>query len=119
MEDQVSDLVADYDDLEWKPDELASFRALLAEHALLTAKLSADEGEALGPRGRGVRAGFFDERHVRGGRQEETINAVSRAHPVRPRRACRRDGGLAEVSVVRPDLGDRSGRRLLAAAHRW
>lgn len=55
---KVTDFVADYDDLDWNPDELASFRALLAEHALLTVKLPADdfgdevdqeEGEAVGP----------------------------------------------------------------------
>lgn len=58
VDNQVSDIVGDYDDLDWKPDELASFRALLAEHALLTAKLPAgdfgaddgqEEGEAVGP----------------------------------------------------------------------
>lgn len=56
IDDKVADFVADYDDLEWNPDGLASSRELLAEHALLTAKLPADDldedgqeaGEAIG-----------------------------------------------------------------------
>lgn len=47
IDDQVADCVADYDDLEWNPDDLASSRELLAEHALLTAKLPADDVGAL------------------------------------------------------------------------
>jgi len=60
IDDEVAAFVAALDDLDWEPDELASFRALLAEHALLSAKLPTDnlgneddqdEGDAAGPLG--------------------------------------------------------------------
>ena len=45
VDDQVDRYIAPYKGLGWEPDELASFRTLLAEHALLTAK---PEDDALG-----------------------------------------------------------------------
>jgi tetratricopeptide (TPR) repeat protein len=43
IDNEVAEFVAAFDDLDLTPDELAVFRALLAEHALLRAKLPADD----------------------------------------------------------------------------
>lgn len=43
VDDHVADYAPGYDDFDWKPDDLASFRALLAEQALVTAKHPVDD----------------------------------------------------------------------------